>query len=188
MVIFRNELPGIIRVKAAFGPFIMAIDGRCASGKTTLAAELQSVLCCNVVHMDDFYLPFSQRTEEIMAKPGGNIDYRKLINEVLRPLMSGNNVSYHPYDAHADKLLPSVQLDPSGVTILEGSYSFHPVLRFACQMSIFLDVLPDKQLERLRQRNLERIEAFRKVWIPREEEYLKVFQVKEKCDFLISEN
>ena len=35
-------------------PYILAIDGRCASGKTTLANELSQSLSCNVVHMDDF--------------------------------------------------------------------------------------------------------------------------------------
>ena len=52
-------------------PFLVAIDGRCAAGKTTLAGELQAALGCNVVHMDDFYLPFSRRTAERMARPGG---------------------------------------------------------------------------------------------------------------------
>lgn len=33
---------------------IVAIDGRCGSGKTTLAAKLQKQLHCSVFHMDDF--------------------------------------------------------------------------------------------------------------------------------------
>jgi uridine kinase len=49
-------------------PFLVAIDGRCASGKTTLAGKLRSALKCNVVHMDNFYLPFAKRTEERMAQ------------------------------------------------------------------------------------------------------------------------
>ena len=32
--------------KEARGPFLVAIDGRCASGKTTLAGKLRSVLEC----------------------------------------------------------------------------------------------------------------------------------------------
>lgn len=34
---------------------LIAIDGRAASGKTTLAAMLQKELNCNVVHMDHFF-------------------------------------------------------------------------------------------------------------------------------------
>ena len=35
---------------------IVAIDGRCASGKTTLAREIAKRLDCNIFHMDDFFL------------------------------------------------------------------------------------------------------------------------------------
>ena len=44
-----------IRALAAVQPRVLvAIDGRCAAGKTTLAASLQAQLACNVFHMDDF--------------------------------------------------------------------------------------------------------------------------------------
>ena len=35
---------------------IVAIDGRCGSGKTTLAAELKRVYPCELIHTDDFFL------------------------------------------------------------------------------------------------------------------------------------
>jgi adenylylsulfate kinase-like enzyme len=35
---------------------LVAIDGRCASGKTTLAAALKEKLSCEIIHMDDFFL------------------------------------------------------------------------------------------------------------------------------------
>ena len=34
---------------------LIAIDGRCASGKTTLANRLQEELVCEVIHMDSFF-------------------------------------------------------------------------------------------------------------------------------------
>ena len=36
---------------------IIAIDGKCTSGKTTLASKLAEIYDCNVFHMDDFFLP-----------------------------------------------------------------------------------------------------------------------------------
>ena len=46
-------------------PYLIAIDGRCASGKTTLAAFLQErIQECAVVHMDHFFLQDAQRTKE----------------------------------------------------------------------------------------------------------------------------
>ena len=41
---------------------VVAIDGKCTSGKTTLAAKLAEIYDCNVFHMDDFFLRPEQRT------------------------------------------------------------------------------------------------------------------------------
>ena len=35
---------------------IVAIDGKCTSGKTTMASKLAQIYDCNVFHMDDFFL------------------------------------------------------------------------------------------------------------------------------------
>lgn len=35
-------------------PFLIAIDGRCAAGKTTFAEKLSSIMECSVIHMDHF--------------------------------------------------------------------------------------------------------------------------------------
>ena len=35
---------------------IVAIDGNCTSGKTTLANQLAANYDCNIFHMDDFFL------------------------------------------------------------------------------------------------------------------------------------
>lgn len=34
---------------------LVSIDGRCASGKTTLARKISKIIDCNVFHMDDFF-------------------------------------------------------------------------------------------------------------------------------------
>ena len=47
---------------------IVAIDGKCTSGKTTLAAKLAEIYDCNVFHMDDFFLRPEQRTPERFAE------------------------------------------------------------------------------------------------------------------------
>ena len=57
MTDFEPALLLRIRALAAALPRVLvAIDGRCAAGKTTLAASLQAQLACNVFHMDDFFL------------------------------------------------------------------------------------------------------------------------------------
>lgn len=109
-------------------PYMLSIDGRCAAGKTTLANELSQSLNCNIVHMDDFYLPFALRTPERMAQPGGNIEFERLKNEIILPLKSGSDAVYRPYACHEDRFLPSVRLSAAANIIIEGSYSCHPCL------------------------------------------------------------
>ena len=75
---------------------IVAIDGKCTSGKTTLASQLAEVYDCNVFHMDDFFLRPEQRTPERFAEIGGNVDYERFREEVLLPLKSGKAFSCRP--------------------------------------------------------------------------------------------
>ena len=63
---------------------LVAIDGRCASGKSTLAEELKKDLGCAVFHMDDFFLPFERKTAQRLAQPGGNVDWERFREEVIR--------------------------------------------------------------------------------------------------------
>ena len=58
-------------------PILVAIDGRCGSGKTTLGEYLKGQLDCNLFHMDDFFLRMEQRTPDRMKETGGNVDYER---------------------------------------------------------------------------------------------------------------
>ena len=53
-------------------PLIVAIDGRCGSGKTTLGEYLEQVFDCNLFRMDDFFLRMEQRTPQRLKETGGN--------------------------------------------------------------------------------------------------------------------
>ncbi len=103
-------------------PILLAIDGRCGSGKTTFARVLQEKAGAAVVHMDDFFLRPEQRTPERFAEPGGNVDRERVLEEVLLPLKAGRPVVYRSYDAHKPAMLEPVHLKPSPITIIESSY------------------------------------------------------------------
>lgn len=76
------------KVKPA-GCGVIAMDGRAAAGKTTLAEELAVTLGGAVVHMDDFFLPGELRTPERLAAPGGNVHAERFAEEVLPYLRRG---------------------------------------------------------------------------------------------------
>lgn len=165
------------------GSCIVAIDGRCGSGKTTLAADLKKYYNCNVIHMDDFFLQPHQRTEERLGEIGGNVDYERFFSEVLLPLGRNERFSYRPFDCSTFKLGEPINVNVCSVTVVEGSYSCHPYLFDAYDLHVFLDIEPNVQLERIEKRNgKEALEVFKAKWIPLEETYFKYLNVKEKCE------
>ena len=166
-------------------PCIIAIDGRCGSGKTTLATSIANENGYNLVHIDDFYLPFDKRTPEIMNEPGGNIDFERLQNEILIPLTSQKEAIYRPYVIHEASFLPDIYLEPNKITIVEGSYSSHPKLRKYYELCVFMDISKDLQLKRLEKRNPMKLDAFKTMWIPREEYYFETCNTKENADLVL---
>ena len=161
---------------------LVAIDGRCASGKTTLAEKLTASLSCNVIHIDDFFLRPEQRTAERYEEPGGNVDRERFWEEVLLPLKAGTVFSYRPFDCHTMTLGEPIKVIPNAVTIIEGTYSCYPALWDFYDLHIFLTTSPEKQIHRLAQRNKENLEMFRKKWIPLEERYLSSYEIEMKSE------
>ena len=161
--------------KPAHGPLLVALDGRCAAGKTTIAAQMARQYGWGVVHLDDFFLQPVQRTPQRMAEPGGNLDRERLIAEVLEPLRAGQQGSYRLFDCRTMALAPGcVPLPETPIVLLEGSYSCHPNLWDYCALHAFVDVEPGEQLRRLAVRAPEKLEAFKTKWIPKEETYLPI--------------
>ena len=161
-------------------PFLLAIDGRCASGKTTLAASLARELGCPVIHMDDFFLRPEQRTPERLAAPGENIDHERFLAEVLIPLREGRALAYRPFSCRTQALGEPVTLSPAPLVIIEGSYAHHPALRDAYDLRILLDITPEEQGRRILRRNGEEMAAlFREKWIPMEEAYFQYAAVSD---------
>lgn len=151
---------------------VIAIDGRCAAGKTTLASELQEELSCVVIHMDDFFLRPEQRTNERLQTPGGNVDYERFLEEVLLPLHAHHEFSYRRYDCHTQSFKESIEVPKSRIVIVEGTYACHPVLWQYYDLHIFLNIDAEEQKERILKRNgVQGAVAFMERWIPLEEAY-----------------
>lgn len=164
---------------------IIAIDGRCGSGKSTLAAIIKETFDCNVFHMDDYFLPFNRKTTKRLSEPGGNVDYERFKIEILTPLQSGDDVTYRPYNCSKGTLDEAINVEFKNVTIVEGSYSLHPILKEAYDYKIFLTVEPKVQQKRILKRNgEERLQNFINKWIPMEEHYFSELNIQGQCDFV----
>lgn len=163
---------------------IIAIDGRCAAGKTTLANFISKNVNCDIIHIDDFFLPVTKRTEERMAQSGGNIDFERLISEVLTPIKNGEPYIYSKYSCQNGTFSVGQSVNPQKITVVEGSYSCHPCVFPFYDLHIYLDIDRSTQKERILQRNKDNTEAFFSKWIPMEEKYFSEFNIKDKCEII----
>ncbi|WP_125115646.1 uridine kinase family protein [Agathobaculum sp. Marseille-P7918] len=152
-------------------PLLIAIDGRCGSGKTQLSALLQTQFPCRVFHTDHYYLPVAQRPADWRQRPAGNMDLERLRTEVLLPAQRGETVRQRIFDCAAQRLGEPQTVPPAPLTVVEGSYSLHPALNGAYDMRIFLTCSDTVQQARLQAREGEHYDMFRQVWIPMEELY-----------------
>ncbi len=162
---------------------VMAIDGRCASGKTTLSAALSEALHAPVIHMDHFFLRPHMRTPERLSQPGGNVDKERFEEAVVPSLRNGQAFYYRPFDCHTQDFAAPVYIPAAPVILVEGSYACCPELWDCYDLHVFLTVDPQVQLQRIADRNgTAGIQAFRDRWIPLEEAYFSAFDVQARCE------
>ena len=162
---------------------VIAIDGRAASGKTTMAELLREVLEADVICMDDFFLPPALRTAERFRQAGGNVHYERFQAEVLPFLSLPQAFSYRIFDCGRMDYHGERKIGTARFRIVEGSYSCHPLLGTYADITVFSDVDGKTQMQRLRRRNGEEMaQMFRDRWIPLEEAYFHAYPIAEKAE------
>lgn len=169
------------------GPITIAIDGRAASGKTTLAQKLSGILEAGVVHMDDFFLPPALRTPERLAEAGGNVHYERFAEQVI-PHLKDNGTFDYPVFNCSKMQLDGFRSVPAGQwRVVEGSYSHHPRLSEYMDLRVFCQISPDEQMRRILVRNGQQMtQMFAERWIPMEEHYFKTYHIAEQADIIIN--
>lgn len=165
---------------------LIAIDGKCASGKTTLGRYLLECFDANLIHMDDFFLQSHQRTRERLSEVGGNVDYERFKTEVLLPLMEGKTVQYRRFDCHDMRIHKAKEMPPKRINIIEGSYSQHPYFGEPYDLKVFMEISPKDQILNIRRRNGEdAVTVFEEKWIPKENAYFEKFHIKGNSNIIV---
>ena len=166
-------------------PVVLAIDGFCASGKSTLASRLAKILGARLIHMDDFFLPPSKRTPERFAEPGGNVDYERFYEEVVCHL-ADDVLTYGVFDCSEMAVTHDAVLPKTPVTIIEGAYALHPKFGDYADIRAFMETDEAEQKRRILMRDgAEMLEMFESRWIPFERKYEAAYGIRESCAYRI---
>ena len=175
-------------------PYLIAVDGRCGSGKTSFAAMVERLIpgWKYTVHMDDFYLPWDQRVSDWMEHPAGNMDLERVRAQLLSPVHEGAPMTYPPFLQDAAEKTEDldgepIEIDPDGVelVLVEGTYSQHPALAEYYDYKIFLTCAPEEQTRRLQLREGDYYPTFDRVWRMLEERYFAACGTQEAASLVV---
>lgn len=143
----------------------VAIDGCGGAGKSTLARHIALKYGeTQIIHMDDFYKPSSKRASDGIYDKAAGADYdiERLNEQVINPIIAGNESRYQRYDWTADEL-----------------YSKYDV-------KIFVECNRELRLKRGLERDGESALDFWKQWMIKEDRYLQKQKPQNRVDFIIS--
>ena len=132
--------------------------------------------------MDDFFLRPEMRTEDRLAEIGGNVDYERFFETVIKPIKDRRTVQYIPFDCKKSEFKDIEKIAYKRLNIIEGSYSLHPYFGTYFDLKIFMDINPNQQFENILKRNgSQKLIQFKEMWIPKEEAYFKKYEIERNC-------
>lgn len=172
-------------------PLLVAIDGRSGTGKSTIAQDVAKKLGGVVIQSDDFYIggPDEQWTNRTaQEKVDRVIDWKRLRNEVLEPLLAGRMASWHPFDFQTWQGLSSTTLtaNPGQIIILDGIYSARPELADLIALSVLIETPNEERRARLVNREgANTMRAWHQVWDEAEDFYFTQLRPRQSYDLVI---
>lgn len=178
-----------IRDKAAAEgrPFLVALDGRSGTGKSTLAKRLGEALQASVIIGDDFYSggqlkEWANRT--VQDKVDYCMDWRRMRKEALEPLIEGHNAEWHTFNWNTGVGLSeeSISCAATPIIILDGTFSGRQELSDIVNLSILLRMPEEARRQRLDEREgKDFMDKWHAVWAECEDFYFT--DVRSDSDF-----
>ncbi|WP_142063961.1 uridine kinase [Brevibacillus sp. AG162] len=188
-MMFEQLLDAIAQSSKKSATLLIGIDGGGGAGKSTLAEKIK-VACDDVtiVHMDDFYLPSSQRIDTKPAnKPiGADFDWERLARQVLEPLLQEKTGRYQRYDWETDTLAEWHAVPVGGIVIVEGVYAIRRELATHYDLTIWIETPRSTRLLRGLERDGEAArDLWENQWMVAEDLYREQHEPHKRADFII---
>lgn len=200
-----NDLSRTLAAIEKSHPVRVAIDGRSAAGKTTLADELATLLIAQGnsairASVDGFHQPRQVRYMRGHESPEGyyldTYDYELVRTRLLEPLGPGGNLRYVPAssDLFKDEPLSLVEMlsPPNAIALIDGVFLFRPELNDLWDYRIFVEAELEETLRRAQERDIgwlgdqEAVLArYRRRYVPGEDLYVTTVNPRGVADAVV---
>jgi uridine kinase len=168
---------------------LIAVEGLPGSGKSYFATKLSIKLNCDVVCIDNFYLPKEKRNNHSFKKGGNNIDFNRFTKEVIIPFFNNEIINYSIYNCKIDSFTTKVKVKTNNTLIIEGNYILRKELFKYFTYSYFIKTDMNTIKNNIINRsNQEFYQIFKNKWIPLADEYIKENDLINKVDKIIIKN
>jgi uridine kinase len=188
---FQDAIQWITRAATPGRAVLVGIDGGAGAGKTTFTKWFveqlrENVSPVSVVLTDLIYRPVAERwTGPIDDMPiGYDLDWERIREQVILPLRAGKTARFQLYDWVADCLNEIVEIEPSGVAIIDGVLALRNELAHYYDLRIWFSCPTEIRVSRLLNRGDTPQEEI-DYWLPIEERYYMAHIPEESAHLVI---
>lgn len=176
-----------VAVAVARSASLVGIDGRPASGKSTLAGRIAEALGAECIHLDDFVKPEALwRSRTVPSFPFDYIRYDEFLDAV-KTLARDGICRYRPYDWDAGRLRDQPRtVRRVTPVVIEGVSALHPELAPLYDLRIWVDSDTATTLSAAFRRGVEAWEReWREMFLPSVELYLQT-RPQDRAEFHVA--
>ncbi|MEV4099855.1 hypothetical protein AB0J42_06300 [Nonomuraea sp. NPDC049649] len=156
---------------------LIAVDGPAGSGKTTYAGALAATLECQVIHADDFPVPWHE---------GPATWFAALFDQVLEPLRQGRPGGFRRYDWVRGAYAEHVTVPVAPALIIEGVGTARKSAAHLLAYVIWLEAPDDLRLRRVLDRDGPGLEERWREWFAAERDWFTADDTRARADLIVS--
>ncbi len=185
------KIDGIM--KKSNKPILVAVDGRSGTGKSSIAKIIAERLGGVEIVADNFWVggtneEWDKKSPKEKAEQA--IDWKRIRNEVLEPLLAGKPATWRPFDwesghGQSENALHS---EPKPLIVLDGAYATRPELQDIIDFSLLVEVPNDisRRTRLVEREGEEYMKDWHNRWDVAEDYYFSNVRQPESFDMVIA--